>query len=415
MNKDVGTLIRLLRCSLSLENDFYDDKVDWFQMFELACRNDLVALLFPVIKNMELQHQIPSELFDIWKKYSMHCAIYEQHKHYALRKLLKRARIEHVDFILIKGFVLADLYPQYQQRTSCDTDLYIEQSQKEKAAQLLNELGYRLSEKSKDAVGVFVNETYKHTIELHTCLWEDYAGPKMKLLEELHITDAKSFIELNVCGINVKSLGYTQHLIFQLFHMIKHFSLESGSIRYWIDITLYVNRYFENLQLDLLWYGLKKMGYDVFCLAIFRLCIKHFGMNSHITTSNRRFREDKLDILLNEFVTNSRLFKEEKEKWELMGEMIPYFVGEKQEYDKEVKITMRLFPTQERLLDKYYLGRKYKLLLPLSWIHRIIDLIISERKAQNGEYTAYERALAVNHKLKVMKNFGLLNEENNNA
>lgn len=415
MNKEVGTFIKLLRYSLSLENDFYDDKVDWFQMFELAYRNDLVTLLFPVIKEMENQHQISRELFDEWKKFSITSSIYEQQKHYALRELLKIAEIEQVDFILLKGCVLADLYPQYHQRTSCDTDLYIDKLQKEKAVKILDKLGYRLSEKSKEEVGVYINDFYNHTIEIHTCLWEDYTGPKMKIMEALNITDAKSFIKLNVCGINVTSLGYTEHLIFQLFHMIKHFSLEYGTIRHWIDITLYVNRYFENIQLDRLWYGLKKLGYDSFCLAIFRLCIKHFDMNPYIVTSSKKFHEDKLDVLLNEFVTNSRLFKEKKEKWELMGDMIPYFVGEKQEYEKEVMITMRLFPTQERLLEKYYLGRKYKILLPISWIHRIFDLLLSERKTHIGEYTHYERALAVNHKLKIMKSFGLLKEENSNA
>ncbi len=417
--KDTMTFIKLLRYSLSLEDyKFFHNEVNninWIQMFEYAYRNNLVTLLYPVIKKIFEKHNISNDLLYIWKKISIRDSIYEQRKHYALRELLMNAEKDHVDFIVLKGFILADLYPKYQQRTSCDTDLYINKHQKDKAVNILDKLGYRLSEKSKDEVGVYINEFHNHTIEMHTCLWEDYSGPKISILESLNITDTKSLIKLNVCGINVISLGYTEHLIFQLFHIIKHFSLECVTIRYLIDITLYVNKYFDFIQLDLLWSGLKKMGYDVFCLAIFRLCIKYFDMNSDIVISDIKLSDDKLNVLLNEFITNSQLFKEKKGKWELMGDMIPYFIGEKQGYEKEAKIIMRLFPTQDRLLDKYRLGKTHKILLPLSWIHRMFDLIIAERTTKIGEYTHYERALAVNHKLKIMESFGLLNEENNNA
>lgn len=417
MNKDVGTFLKLLRCSLALkeENYFYDGKVDWLQIFEYAHRNDLVTLLFPVIKEMLNQHHIPEEIYDLWKKYSINSSIYEQKKHYALRELIKRANTEQVTFTVLKGCVLADLYPQYQQRTSCDTDLYIDKLHKEKAVKILEKSGYLWSEKSKEEVGVYINDAYNHVIELHTCLWEDYTGPKMKVMEGLNITNERSFVQLKVCGIDVTSLGYTEHLIFQLFHMIKHFSLECGTIRHLIDISLYVNRYIDYIKLDQLWYALRKMGYEIFCFAIFQLCMKHFDMNSRIMISSIKLSEDKLEELLEEFVTNSKLFKDEKESWKLLGDMIPYFVGEKQEYEKEAKIPMKLFPSQERLSDKYYLGKKYKIMLPVSWVHRMFDLLITERKYQDGEYTQYERAIAINHKLKIMKEFGLINEENNNA
>lgn len=158
MNKDVATFLRLLRCSLSLENGFYEGKVNWFKMFEFAHRNDLVTLLFPVIKRISNQHQIPSELFELWKKYSIISSVYERQKHYALHELLKIAKMEKVNLIILKGCVLADLYPQYHQRVSCDTDVYIDRLHKEQAIKLLDKLGYKLNEASKEEVGVYVND-----------------------------------------------------------------------------------------------------------------------------------------------------------------------------------------------------------------------------------------------------------------
>lgn len=104
--------------------------------------------------------------------------VYEKYKN--IRQVLEKAKECGVQLIVFKGCVLANLYPEYVRRYSCDTDLFVYREQKEQALDLLLELGYLINEQHSNAeVTVLVREQTQHVIELHICLWEDYEGKRL--------------------------------------------------------------------------------------------------------------------------------------------------------------------------------------------------------------------------------------------
>ena len=98
------------------------------------------------------------------------------------------------------------------------------------------------------------------------------------VLEKCKLTDTASFVELTACGIDVVTLGFTEHLIFQMFHIIKHFVVQGVGFRYFMDITLYINHYIKELDLQRFWNSMEELGYDKFCDVFFWCCNQCLGM-----------------------------------------------------------------------------------------------------------------------------------------
>lgn len=49
----------------------------------------------------------------------------------------------------------------------------------------------------------------------------------MNILKGLEMDAQEKLVELNVCGgMTGTTLGYTEHLIYQIFHIVKHFVLQ---------------------------------------------------------------------------------------------------------------------------------------------------------------------------------------------
>ncbi len=250
------------------------NSIDINKVLEMAGAGMILPLIYPVLKLIATNE-------DIEKLVRNQCirqlVIYEE-----IRKILAEVNKEGLRFVIFKGPVLAQLYPQFLTRISSDTDILVEESQIAQAEKLLKELGYEKNEEhSKQSVLVYALAN-RHVVELHTRLWEDYNGKTISLLEAMKIDSIDTLRVTNCCGINLTTLGVNEQLIYLIFHMVKHFSFMGTDLKSLVDIALYVDYYIDEIDVDALWDRLRILEYDVFAINMFDICHKYFNMTERI-------------------------------------------------------------------------------------------------------------------------------------
>lgn len=335
---------------------------------------------------------------------------YEVYKY--MRIVFDKARERGLTFVTFKGCVLANLYPNYIERSSCDTDIFVYREEKEQALELLKELDYEINtEKSNAEVTVLKveKELFMHTIELHTCLWEDYQGRRIEILEGLGLTKKESLINLKVCGFEVTTLGYEEHLIFQIFHIIKHFSLEGVGTKYLADLTLYVDAYDRYINKDHFWNSLDKLGYSKFTYYIFVICAEFLGMSTDILNGRKLEMGPEVVAFMEDLLQRGRIYSDKDAGWQILGMMTPYFTGErgtsKLKWKRKLEVVC---PRAKDLPDEFAYARKVKILLPIAWVHKAICYLIRYNKNKNTTYSTSEKLDVAEHRISLMKDLGLL-------
>lgn len=374
----------------------------------MAFKSNLSGIIYPVATGQKWKNGIPASLLELWGRRVRNNLLMESKKFAAIRRILIEAEKEGIILVFFKGCVLADLYPQCLLRNTCDTDIFVYEKDREKAMKLLEGLGYIKSEEhSKKHVQVLFSNEFHHVVELHFYLWEDYKGRKIDILTKMDLVKDDSLQELEVCKMKVITLGYEEHLIYQMFHIIKHFVTEGVGIRYLTDVALYINRYGALIDYSSFWEKMKQLGFDKFCQAFFRLCIQCFDMKEDIMKAVKPMNNGIEDALLIDILNLGVLYKNKTSSWQILGIMTPYLVGD--EYIPENSFMRKLkvlFPARKSLPDEFSYAKKYVLLLPVAWIHKMILFLIKSNKYK-GWYNAGEKLETAEYRLKLVKKLGL--------
>ena len=336
--------------------------------------------------------------------------IYEYEKYKCIRNVIKQAKDNNIPFVIFKGCVLADLYPNYIQRSSCDTDIYVDKEYRQQSIDMLVNCGYVINEeKSKGEVCVLKYDKFPHVIELHTCLWEDYNGRRLDILESMQLTDKDRLIEVEACGMKVTTLGYEEHLIYQLFHIIKHFSLEGIGVKYLADITLFVNAYGKYIEYDQFWDKLEKLDYAKFSHYLFAICVEFLGMDDSILNNRHMVIGDELLELMFDLFNGGVMTGSKKDSWQILGIMTPYFTGEKKAgKNKFMRKMAVIFPRAKDLQDCYSYAKKLPILLPIAWVDRAIKFFKRYYSPISNSYSTGEKLDVAEHRISLMNKMGLL-------
>ncbi len=259
--------------------------VDWEEQFYLAQDSKLVSLLYPTILRLSKEEPIPSSLVTQWETQAQEFMELSSARQEAFLHFLELTEQENLHFILFKGAVLAELYPDPLYRISNDTDIFVDVEEGRKLQCLLERNGY---EKdlfcSKPEVPVYVHNENGHRVEVHYSLFEEHSGPKIQQLERYDLTRPDHCIETTILGHTVTTLGPEEHLLYQIFHLIKHIIVEGTHFRNLLDIFLFTKANITKINIASLWEKLDHLGYGKFTDLLFDCCIETLYMEPTIMT-----------------------------------------------------------------------------------------------------------------------------------
>ena len=199
----------------------------------LAKMHDLAHLIYDAFlnnglfpKNEKLKGRLKQEkLFAVYREIRSESVIE------ILRGLFQKNRI---DFILLKGAIIKDLYPEPWMRTSCDIDVLVKETDLERALSILKDEGFTTDNvKNYHDISLFYGNVH---VELH-----------YNILENLPNVD-DILNKVWEYSVNAGGTEYRELPEFFAFHHIAHMSyhfLSGGcGIRPFIDLKLMKDKNF---------------------------------------------------------------------------------------------------------------------------------------------------------------------------
>lgn len=253
------------------------------ELQELSCINRVCGLVYQIASSWNVENQEEEEVLKSWKEEVTQDILREYQKISLLQKITELAYKNKIPMLFFKGHILEDLYPAIGFRTSGDTDIYVDRIYEQHIRKVLHTCGYeqehRLDKKNvltyyyrQEAIDI-------HKIELHFSLFEDLEGEDILLLTQMNLTALEKCVPLVCCGIRTLSMGHTEHLIYQMFHMVKHFVEQGIPMRYILDVSLFCNRYEEKIDIPYFWTCMEQLGYSSFCQCVFSICQNYFELS----------------------------------------------------------------------------------------------------------------------------------------
>ncbi len=348
-------LFALIRCELKgeeLSNEITqslnDDNLK--KLYSLSDFHDCAHLLFnPISQSGVVSSE--NEYYKKFQKKQMLALFKISQIEFELKQITDCFNKNCIPYILLKGSVLRNLYPQPWMRTSCDIDILVHEGDLDKAVKCLeNELSYT-QKGEKDYHDVSLYSPTEVQLELHFSLKED-------------MENIDSVLE-SVWDYSIKeenSFEYIPEAEFFIFHIISHCAyhfINGGcGIRPFID----------------LWFIEQNYNYDKDKL-------------------NELLEKSSLNYFFENALILSRVWMENEKHTPLTERMELFVFGggsygtrenaislrSSKKKNKFAYLLSRAFPPYSSMKIRYPILEKHRLLMPVYYLRRFIDLIAGKK------------------------------------
>ena len=284
---------------------------------------------------------------------------------------------------LLKGAITKSFYPSPEIREMSDLDIIIYDESLDKAAELLEELGFTNHGLEKHHM-IFTNANAVH-VELHWCLFDQNADRK----QFIYFRDNFKATLKNGSQYTYE-FGVDDFYVYMISHMSKHFFETGCGIRNLLDIYVYRNKVGDRLNKEYLDQEFEKLGIKDFEEQMREL--------AYIWMDNKECSEffEKLFA----YMVDSGIYgKSENGVWSQLAK-------ETTGGESWVKLHY-YFPSIRFMREKYPILNKYPFLLPGAWGFRAVSGFFSKqsrdhkKEIEGANKEEVDSMLEIYHKLNL--------------
>lgn len=388
-----------------------EDEIDWKNLLIEAKSHNLVGILYPVVASIKSLNRPNKEFMEDWKKNALLYGGSQLSKNMMLSTLLKAGIESNIHLVVVKGIVLADLYPESLLRVSGDADIFVPKDEIEIAREILLKNNFiKNAQKEVDC-----EETYYHqnglVIELHSRLWEEKEGRKLQILESLNITKKEQLRKIKIERDEFWTLGITEHLIYLIYHMVKHFFVSGIGLRHLTDVVLYVKKYRDKVDFEYFWNVMEKLEYTEFCVNIFYLCEKYFELDKNIIPDKYKRNKEVEEAMLNDILMAGVFGGKTIERWKSGRILRTYYENEEKKAPKNkfVLLINFLFPKKEEFSHQVVEKQEYSSVIVIAWIQRIVYLL-KKWKKDSRKCSMKKRVDCASDRIELLKKINLIKD-----
>lgn len=201
-------------------------------VYTLAKAHDLAHLVGNALVKNKLVLDDPELKMQLTK--AVYAAVYRhEQSHKETERLSAAMEGARIPFVLLKGAVVRELYPEPWMRTSCDIDVLVHEEDLEQAVTLLTtEYGYRNEGRGYHDVSLF-SPGGVH-VELHYALLDELDFPKATRIAE----DVWSYVTPVEQNSVQMQMSDEMYYFYHILHMASHFYSGGCGIRPFIDLWI---------------------------------------------------------------------------------------------------------------------------------------------------------------------------------
>lgn len=334
IDKDIKDFISLISSTINqttiVQNDFNFENI-----YKIADNHKMAAFIFKTIDIQVCSTETYKKFKDSYNIAIKRTILFDNERNIIIRKLIEK----DINYLPLKGIVVNHLYPQYGTRFFTDNDILV--SDKQKAIEIMKNLGYELKSQANYVLDFKKDPIYN--FELH--LKPFYKDDRTKNYYD-YFSD--TFSIARKVGGNEYELSNEDLIAYLLGHLHKHMVNGGAGIRFYVDFY-YINKKLvinKTKLMDLL----KELNLLELYEYVLNIIDKLFIKNEYpIEAINRIFVGSTFgskDYKIDEDVNH---------------------------YGKLRYSLIRLFPSRNNLAYCYPIVDKYPILTPICWILRLLN------------------------------------------
>lgn len=308
-----------------------------------------------------------------------------------------------IAYLVLKGIVIAETYPEPFTRSMGDYDVLVHMEDFDRAKEALIELGYVTDPKFntyKDAT-FFRNDALN--IELHHAILhserETYVHSFTERLWHQPIT-------IETVKGSVMAPQPEVHFTYIVLHMMKHLKEAGFGLRFLLDFKYFAkyHKIDHDAQMDFF----ESVGYGAFYRSITTLCHYYLGMDVGKVTWLYDPKSTVIQILA-EYIAEAGSFGNGSQRMRIANQYDKYKDAFKKKSRMSVYMEL-LFPPASAIIKSYsYIGR-YRFLLPIAWLHRLLEKSLSNKKGTKEKFFLFTQDEAFVSKKEYMMTALRLND-----
>ena len=369
---------------------------DWEKVISVARKQKVEYLVAYALKRNP-QLLCPSEIRDPLLKEARTIMFSNAVHKQAIFQLMEDMEAAGIPAVLLKGYAIADCYLLPESRMSGDADIWINPKDEERACEFMKKQGFVVDPRWKNGHHAVCNHPMLGCVELHVILYdeivEDVWFGKMDGSE--YIIEPYRHVESEYG--KYCTLGYTDHFIFLVLHMIKHFILSGLTLQMMLDVALYFRSYAGKIDTDRVWNTISSLHFEKLFNCILWAMIQYCGFSVDDFPGSCSEVSEQVGTILDDLEEGGWMGyadkKEREDGWKEYNRQILMKNKSKMQYwlcmlrwNMGLYIKA-LFPEKHVLAVRYPYVLKHSSLLPYAWLHRLI--FRGGRAAKKGALTSY--------------------------
>lgn len=397
------------------------DDLDWARIERLANEQAVQTLLGYALR-LSPALDCPAELRESLVS-QMRQEAFSNHawKHSTLQ-LLAEMNAAGIPALLIKGYAVADCYAAPDCRMSGDTDLLIEPKNEKRACAFMKANGFAVEHRWTNGHHDVCRHPQLGCVELHVMLYDEIVEDVWFGRMDGREFVSESAIEVATQDGSYRTLGYTDHMIFLMLHLIKHFIMTGMSLRMMLDVALFFSHNAERIDSVRFWKTMESLKYGTIAQSILWAMVCYCGIDQTSLPGLCGDCPESVEMILDDLESGGWLGKiDEKAREEGWYEYNRQLLMKNRSKAQYLLFMLRwkigaylkaLFPSRKTLAIRYPCVQKSALLIPLVWLHRLI--FRGSRAVKKGALTTYiitdEKKIGTSaqERVQMFKNLGMM-------
>ena len=329
-------------------------------MLAFAKAHSVANTAFFAVQNLPMRPE--KAVWQEWTELANKSLVRDTTQLFELEQILSECEARGIAILPLKGSQLKPLYPRTDYRSMSDLDFLIEPDKTKDMRALMTSLGYWVEKYEQGGHDVYMKEPVMN-VEVHT-----------ELIPAIHTEAHRFFLDIwsrvQLCEGSQFHYRMTDEDFFVFFiaHLAKHYAGGGTGIRSFLDIHVFLKAKKATLQWERVHVSLQAIHLDDFCAHAMRLADIWFGDAPRTPLSDEMeayvFANGTYGTILN-YTTNQIIRQQGASQSTLLGRIRQF--------------RRLIFPGYAMMTRSCPYVKRFPLLLPFAWIHRMFRVLILRR------------------------------------
>lgn len=358
----------------------------WAELFKMASEQNVLPMVYQSVYSCEAFQSIDPGYAEMAKRRIHQQVALQIFKTREFLELYRTLASKGLDPIVVKGIICRNLYPHPDYRVSGDEDIYIPEGTYEEYHRALVEAGMEIAPCDAQKTDIlheiaYVKKNGTLVIEVHKDLFDSEKSAYTGLSDSFGNVFENSRI-VNIDNVGVRTMGYTEHMLFLLMHAFKHFIGSGFGIRQVCDIAVYAEAYGKDIDWDFIFSQCCRMHMEVFSAALFEIGEKYLGFDGKKACCPDIWKGAAVDCedLLDDILTAGVFGSAETGRKHSGNITLNAVSADKKGKKPTASVLKTVFLSKDNMVNRYHYLERYPFLLPAAWADRIFKYVLEISK-----------------------------------